>query len=214
MICKVCGNEFEGHGNAKCCSDECSLENKRRENRKWSNGHYIPKAGRKTSACVVCGKEFTVKSGGTITCSAECRAIRRKEKERKTKRCTCAYCGNEFETLHIKKYCSVECRNKAKAEAARTDRPERICKVCGKKFKPKTNRGEYCSEQCQKKLYSQRQAKRWAVESGITMEYTHKPSHIDNKEKYARAKGLHYADIQKRETIQMFARVELPEWAK
>lgn len=218
MICKVCGEEFERHGNAKCCSEECSIENKRQESRRWSAKHYIPKAGRKTSVCVVCGKEFTVKSGGTITCSPECRDIRRKQKDAelnaKIKTCVCAFCGESFETVHRPKYCGKECRDKAKLQAALADHPERHCKVCGKLFKPKNARGEYCSKQCQKKLYSQRQAKRYAVEVGISLEYEHKPSNIDNKEKCARAKGLHYAGLQKWETIQMFARVELPEWAK
>ena len=214
MKCKICGKEFTGRKTSVCCSDDCKLENKRQLSREWAAKHYKSQAGAKTSICVVCGKEFTVQSGGTIVCSSECRAIRRKEKERSVKKCTCAYCGNEFETLHIKKYCSVDCRNKSKAEAAKADRPERTCKVCGKRFKPKTGRSEYCSKQCQKKLYRDRQSKRWATESGISLEYEHKPSHIDNKEMYARAKGLHYADLQKRETVDMFARVELPEWAK
>lgn len=212
--CKICGKEFEGHMNAKCCSIECRKENKLRESRKWSAEHYIPQVGRKVSVCVVCGKEFAVKSGGTITCSAECRKIRRKEKDHKVKKCTCAFCGKEFETLHIRRYCTAECRNKAKSAAALVDHPEKKCAVCGKTFKPKQLRAEYCSKQCQKKLYQERSQKRYAMESGISIEYSHKPSHIDDRERYARAKGLRYADLQKRESIELFARVELPEWAK
>lgn len=217
MICKICGEEFTGHANAVCCSPECRLENKRLQSKMWGAKHYTPK-GPKLSNCVVCGKEFQVKSGGTITCSPECRDIRRKQKESEQnaqiKVCVCAFCGKSFETVHRSKYCGKECRDKAKLQAALVDHPERHCKVCGKLFKPKNARGEYCSKQCQKKLYSQRQAKRWATQAGISLEYEHKPSHIDNIEKYARAKGLRYADLQKQETIQMFGRVELPEWVK
>ena len=216
MICKICGEEYKGRKGSLCCSSDCTLENKRRLAREAVARNYKSKEP-KLSNCVVCGKEFTVKSGGSITCSPECRAIRRKQKEAEQnaqiKVCVCAFCGRSFETVHRSKYCGKECRDKAKLQAALVDHPERHCKVCGKLFKPKTSRGEYCSKQCQKKLYSQRQAKRYAVEAGISLEYEHKPSHIDNIERYARAKGLHYADLQKRETIQMFARVELPDWA-
>lgn len=217
MKCKLCGAEFHGRKNALYCSPECRLEVKRQQAKESMMKSYKPR-GPKYSNCVVCGKEFRVKSGGTITCSAECRAIRQKQKEAEQnaqiKVCVCAFCGKSFETVHRPKYCGKVCRDNAKAEAAKADHPEKACKVCGKIFKPKQLRAEYCSKQCQKKLYSQRQAKRYAVEAGISLEYEHKPSHIDNKERYARAKGLHYADLQKMETIQMFARVELPEWAK
>ena len=217
MKCKICGKEFiPSRSTAAYCSSECRLESKNQCSKRYQEKHYIPKEP-KYGDCVICGKSFPIRRGGSITCSPECRDARRKQKEQEKnqepKTCICAYCGKEFQTLHITKYCGKECVNKARLERDRVDHPEKACKVCGTIFKPKNSRAEYCSKKCQKKLYGEKQARSYAVKSGIAIEYKHKPSKIDKIEKKARAKGLHYADLQKRETVDMYARVELPEWA-
>jgi hypothetical protein len=74
-----------------------------------------------------------------------------------TKNCEC--CGKEFDGHPTKKYCSGQCKRRAKYE--RLDKPRRqikgygirsytyICKQCGKEYHPKEkDRDKYCSREC------------------------------------------------------------------
>lgn len=162
--------------------------------------------------CGYCEKEFTTKHHTAKYCSEDCRqaewkrrAVERRKKKYKPRRfdpIPCGICGKMFTpTTPRNKYCSESCVKK-RGKKAYDDFQERMaqmktCPVCGTKHQMG---GACCSDGCE----------------GIMEKAGRVPktSHIDNKEKYARSKGLHYADLQKRETIQMFARVELPEWAK
>lgn len=61
----------------------------------------------------------------------------------------CEYCGREFETicgLTLRSTCSTECqaalvKQKRESSAASTTK---ICKWCGKEFRPKSARNVYC----------------------------------------------------------------------
>ena len=70
--------------------------------------------------------------------------------------CTCACCGRTFykEVNNAKKYCTDECRQKAKRQriAARKGNPqpaEKTCPICGKTFKPLHGYTQkYCGKDC------------------------------------------------------------------
>lgn len=68
------------------------------------------------------------------------------------KKVVCPICGTEFETeKNNKRYCCIECKNKAKRE--RTRRPskqyEKECALCGKVFTATRYNVKYCCETCQ-----------------------------------------------------------------
>ena len=65
--CDVCGSEFDGHGNAKRCSDEC----KREARAKYLQSEKF-KATKVTKNCDVCGSEFEG-HGLAKRCSGDCK---------------------------------------------------------------------------------------------------------------------------------------------
>lgn len=215
MICKRCGKEFiPGSPSAKYCSSDCRWE--AGEERRIAAYEKV-KANKKPreKQCRNCGKTF-MQTGKELMCSEECRqeakakSVNRKYVRATDKEKVCPVCNKTFIGSTRKKYCSTECNVKAQLLRAKVVQKEKPCKVCGKVFMPGTAKAVYCSKQCSVKDYTRRKA----IEEGRPVEMVYKPSHIDDRERYARSKGLHYADLQKRETIQMFARVELPEWTK
>jgi len=130
--------------------------------------------------CKYCGGLFfvplsEVKRKGAIFCSRKCKGLWRSEHFKdspkwkpKAKR-ICKQCGAEFEIYfyRIKNgdgiFCSRKCKDKWQSERRKEDHPnwkggeiERICVVCGKRFrvKPciiKKGHGKYCSCLCSRK---------------------------------------------------------------
>ena len=86
-----------------------------------------------------------------------------------------------------------------------TNSEYRTCQICGKQFIGK-GRQIYCSEACYK---AGTKIKRDVYND--TMEVCHyvpsRVSLIEKKEAEARSMGLHYADLQMRDTIEKFGRV-------
>lgn len=88
--CIRCGKEYIVEGGmqkyCKDCAAEAIAEKDREQSREWNaqNIDYNERSQMRRDAvacikCVVCGKEFRPTSGGTITCSDECRARYRSE---------------------------------------------------------------------------------------------------------------------------------------
>lgn len=116
-ICQHCGKEFtvplfylrkqEKRGqNVNYCSKECASEGRR----------IIPKI---TYACTNCGKTFKASKNDHTEhfCSEKCRL---EWVTRSTQTITCEFCGKQFvengyDIAHGRKYCSMECWNKARA---------------------------------------------------------------------------------------------------
>lgn len=67
----------------------------------------------------------------------------------------CEYCGKPLQTKQQKKYCCIDCRNKANERIAAQLRHAqaktvtRICKFCGEEYHPGVGgRLKYCSDKC------------------------------------------------------------------
>ena len=112
--------------------------------------------------CKVCGTEFEVSNYNKVYCSKECYKIGNRQKNRD-------YYKNNREKMreyqreyHHKYY--YKNREKIKEQnhnyylthKALKSKQERICKICGKPFKPTCNRQVYCSKECARKANNER----------------------------------------------------------
>ena len=103
-ICKICGKQFDykTSKSAIYCSAECkkrSAEMKKLENRKS-----------KVALCRNCNKEFVKTNGMQEYCSKGCRIVT----------CVCEICSDEYaakrsDPINVRKFCSNECRDKARS---------------------------------------------------------------------------------------------------
>lgn len=101
----------------------------------------------------------------------------------------CPVCGKEFESrCATAKYCSDECKS----------RVQKQCPICSTGF---TGRSKYCSEGC-KEIAKKMQARKKRNKYGV------RPSGAFEKERRAREQGLHYADIQKAETLRLYGGID------
>lgn len=127
--------------------------------------------------CELCGKEFTSKSVLAKYCSAECRAIVRNQSQ------------NEYRIRH-------------KLDV-------KTCTVCGKEFIPERRNIKCCSDACKarrKSMYEMEYKKGNRIKPMCekpAKEIVKRVSHIDDIERYARAKGTTYAELQKQKTLSM-----------
>jgi hypothetical protein len=125
--CVVCGVEFDGHHNAKLCSNECKQERKRVT---WQNFYASrhPKIAEKKARlrlekkirglarkCVTCDADITKLRVNRTTCSKECRrqlvnknATARRKPVSTFKDCT--ICGKRFKVVSNDLTCSDVCR--------------------------------------------------------------------------------------------------------
>lgn len=91
----------------------------------------------------------------------------------------------------------------------------KICLVCGKEFESGRGAKKFCSDECFRKhrreynrLYEEnRRQERALKEAPVTSEHTG----VDEKLRACHEAGQTYAEAQKAETIEKFARVEVPE---
>jgi len=213
MICKICGKEFEAKKHsARYCSEQCRWVGvKERQERAYEK--IKAKKQPREKECAYCGKKF-MQTGKEKMCSEDCREKARKVvyyKKKLPKEKTCPICGENFIGNPKKVFCSKKCVSRATVIKEHVDYPETKCAICGKVFKPKTNRSKCCSKGCTKKFHKEKSP---TIEWTDFLEpYMGRPSKIDEKERMARQSGKHYEDLQRSETIDLYARVELPRWA-
>lgn len=142
--CRVCGKENPNEKWA-FCSEEC------KEKYDSEHPHVI--------TCEYCGKEFLlpIRMGGTyhkrLFCSDECSKLNYREKT-KFKKSTCILCGKEITLERDEKTnrfprLEVQICDSCKKEKGHTAyfNNERICRCCGKKFKP-SSASAFCSKDC------------------------------------------------------------------
>lgn len=76
-----------------------------------------------------------------------------KDKLQKKYKHICISCGKEFLGSSKAKYCSNNCKSKARM-ATHKDDAKRICIICGKTFKTnKYSKAETCSQKCRVELF-------------------------------------------------------------
>ena len=137
------------------------------------------------------------------------------EEEKTPEQIPCAECGKLFMKRRAKKYCSDICSRKAAAkrnaeryrkaaEEKRANGVEIDCAYCGKSFVIYDGfNAKYCSAKCRAAVH--REEKKSTYEK----EKKRKISQCGEIEKEARKIGLHYADIQKQETLAMIGKIQL-----
>ena len=126
LTCKYCGKEFTSNNKKKkYCSNECYLS--------------LTKNNREKCICRNCNKEFYKRSSGgdkNLFCSQACSG----EYIKKNIKRYCTTCGSELKGNN-RKYCSDECKKKAKVK-------KYVCNHCGESFESITKK-LYCSKECQ-----------------------------------------------------------------
>lgn len=110
--------------------------------------------------CPICNSEYfadpkRLKYGRQTTCSRKCSyEFRHLKNKVELELLICAHCGKRVEKLpcikKMRKYCSMECYNLARAESAGyVGRLEKICcNTCGKEFKQEDREHKFCSRHC------------------------------------------------------------------
>lgn len=142
-VCIICGKEFTPKRYDRViCSAECR--------KKFSPRKYSIK--NKKSICEICGKEFVTKSKKRIFCGDECSAKSRKRPHKAYKN-NCVWCGKEFISNRVCKFCSKSYNTKSRDANTLHHRPYKInnskqnriyrnkigerdnwiCNICGKK---------------------------------------------------------------------------------
>lgn len=88
------------------------------------------------------------------------------------------------------------------------------CPVCGKEFEPNKGSRKYCSDECfrQYRREYDKQQKRKTYEKKLESQSPPPGgSSVDKRLRSCHAAGKTYAQAQRAETIEKFARVEVPE---
>lgn len=130
-VCQDCGRSFEGMPRSSRCP-ECSYKKLLLEKKRYNSTPSERPFG-SIDRCLLCGKEYVVKSGMQKYCSQKCSRIgylqsqreRKKElrtekdndrrKQRRSERQkVCAYCGKAFWVSTSSNVCSDYCRQKLK----------------------------------------------------------------------------------------------------
>lgn len=104
MICQRCGKEFVRTGNAQRYCEDCKTA----------------KPPKEKMQCPVCGSIFERNRPNQYYCSVKCR-----KQNSKKAFYHCEYCGKVYEQAYTSKYCSEECKNKARAHTKKRGRPKK-----------------------------------------------------------------------------------------
>lgn len=136
-VCQDCGRTFEGMPRSKRCPD-CSYKKKLEDKRRYNSTPSERPLG-SIDRCLLCGKEYIVKSGMQKYCSQKCSRIGSLQSQRKRKK--------ELRTE----------KDNKKREQRRSER-EKICAYCGKSFWVSTSEN-VCSDYCRQKLRQIQQCK-------------------------------------------------------
>jgi len=157
--CKRCGKRFTllATSHAKYCSPEC--------------GHRSPVKRREAvhKNCVYCGAEFIVTWESQLDrkfCSQECykaclKANNIRSLSTKPQSHQCLWCRRPYRFIAstYPEYCSVHCLNMHCR--AYPEGEEQECPSCGKVFTRTRNGRICCSDECERKHYSQLVCKEW-----------------------------------------------------
>ena len=170
LTCKDCGKTFSGY-HTKIYCDECIYYRIRDEKNRRAKMGSNRKLG-SIDNCVICGKEYVVKSGLQKYCP-DCKEEQylkvdrkgglkyyhdnkddinppRYEKRRVEEIRLCAWCGKEFK--HNGKpmtFCSSDCKRQSLNARYRIDE-YKTCVWCGKQFKHNGTRKNTCSYECKR----------------------------------------------------------------
>ena len=157
--CLICGKNFVSKAwNTRYCSKECGKigNNKKRQEARHENIKNLPFDAVKnedgTTTCITCGKHFYPKIHNQKTCCKQCAKMHLANRDklislRKSKKVKCPICGTYFETKGIKKYCSEDCRNKAR---------EQQTKITKRNWYLRNKDTEKCKESNRRSLKKQR----------------------------------------------------------
>lgn len=126
-ICIDCGNEFLGGPRARRCPACADIARREAQVARRKNGTSRPLGS--TDQCLICGKDYIVKSGRQKYCpdcqrdamlgwqkehkkgyAAESGQNKKKQERRKNQEKICAYCGRTFSTSTASNLCSDYCR--------------------------------------------------------------------------------------------------------
>jgi hypothetical protein len=86
----------------------------------------------------------------------------------------CLYCNNDFSPIRLQKYCSTECRLKAKSQRSKEAYVSKYslrlgtlltCLECNDEFKKKRAKQTYCSSECRVKAKVKRHRKMYGASS-------------------------------------------------
>lgn len=89
----------------------------------------------------------------------------------------------------------------------KSSRKIKQCPQCQQYFEQNTNSQIYCSKECQKA--AAQQMKQDSYKTFEQKRKKRKKNQLDKKIKTAHRQGTRYAELQKKETIEMFGRVEV-----
>ena len=88
------------------------------------------------------------------------------------------------------------------------------CPVCGKEFEPNRGSRKYCSDECfrqYRREYDRLQKRKTYEKKLVTQSPAPVSSSVDKRLRSCHVAGQTYAQAQRAETIEKFARVEVPE---
>lgn len=74
--------------------------------------------------CPHCGKIYHAKANAQKYCSSECAEKSKLPKKRPLRKCICKGCGNTFQSVRVKRYCSEDCRMYANGRGRAERKPE------------------------------------------------------------------------------------------
>lgn len=165
--------------------------------------------------CIICGKEFESLHNAK-TCSIQCRVIRLRGRERKSKKKKLV--ANDTPALNVKRLRGLKMKRNDATDNLGNDVkpfvpiPTRECVICGKKFTPKTN-DITCSLACRKERDKMRGRKWRAMKYKTDAEFREKFKARNYA--YMREHAEYYKEHThkqniKREIRRKLARAELP----
>lgn len=118
----------------------------------------------------------------------------------------CFICGKEFEPKENQTVCSNKCRYEYNSRVYRQVPSTFTCRICGNKFK-NVEVSSLCSGECRKEAIRRR-----TVQDAI--DGTYRRDKIDRIIAICRQEGMEYADYQKEQTAQIYARVDVTDERK
>lgn len=116
--------------------------------------------------CIVCNKKFKTKNKEQVTCSYACNAAPRFDRE-------CAICGKPFKGKPRTKYCSDECKRKARIEQTMKSRREKQKRLQREMERKNKNVAESFAEYTKKESYAERQIRETCEKSDMELRKRH-----------------------------------------
>lgn len=161
-ICKDCGVEFIGYSNERRCPicAEAALQESYRQY--WDKGGTQRPIGN-TDKCILCGKEYTVKSSSQKYCSDQCRRMAYIPKQKEQNK---IYYRTSYRVAELKQ---------------RRQQVTNICVYCLQPFKKSNSSStNTCSDYCRLEHQKLKQHESY-VKRGMTNNYV---KHLEEREQY------------------------------